>query len=264
LNGRAVEYLASRRTNVLVAVSEDLAQGMRPWVSRRCQIELIVNGVDTDTFSPGRCADHWRERLSLDEKTPVIGIVSRLDPIKDFPTLLEALAIVRRNWTSGEPPVLVIAGDGPEREHIEQLTKQWNLQGAVHAIGWVGPTVDLYPLLDVFTLSSLSEGTSIALLEAMSSGICPVVTAVGGNPNVLGPGLATLLVPSGAAELLAERWRAVLSDPDARRGYAAAARQRVVECFSLSAMIAKYEALYERVHASAISDRGAVVHPPNR
>jgi glycosyltransferase involved in cell wall biosynthesis len=246
-HGRAIEYLASRRTNTLIAVSPNLKARMQSSVASGCSVEVILNGVDTDAFVPDRSATGWRERLGLTATTPVIGCVARLDPIKDFPMLLEALAILRKNWPNSERPVLVLAGDGPERDHIAELTARWELDGAVHCVGWVGPTLDLYPLFDVFTLSSRSEGTSIALLEAMSCGVCPVVTAVGGNVAVMGPQLADLLVPSQAPEILGDRWRSVLLDASARRAYAAIARQRVVEQYSLSAMVRNHEALYTRL-----------------
>ena len=245
--GRAVEYLGSLRTNVLIAVSAELGERMARHVSPRCHIEVILNGVDTDRFAPGRSTSAWRDRLHLASEVPVIGCVSRLDPIKDFPMLLEALALLRRDWDNGAPPVLVIAGEGPEQSHIMSLREQWGLQDAVHCVGWVREPVDLYPLFDVFTLSSRSEGTSIALLESMSCGVCPVVTAVGGNPAVLGSELEALLVPSGDASALAKRWRAVLTDPAALATFGATARRRVIDRFSLSAMVARHEALYERL-----------------
>lgn len=245
--GRAVEYLGSRRTNVLIAVSDELGERMARHVSPRCRVEVILNGVDTERFAPGRSASAWRDRLELAPDVPVIGCVSRLDPIKDFPMLLEALAILRRDWPDSSPPILVIAGEGPEQDHIASLREQWGLREAVHCVGWVSEPVDLYPLFDVFTLSSRSEGTSIALLESMSCGVCPVVTAVGGNPAVLGPGLKALLVPSGDASALAQRWRAVLTDRTALANFGTSARQRVVDQFSLSAMVARHEALYERL-----------------
>ncbi|MEP6492871.1 MAG: glycosyltransferase [bacterium] len=245
--GRFIEYLASRRTNTLIAVSPNLQEKMRPAVARSCEIEVIVNGVDTDLFLPDRFATEWRERLGVSSETRVIGCVARLDPIKNFPMLLEALATLRRDWPTNDPPVLVIAGDGPERTHIAELVSKWELDGAVHCVGWVGPTIDLYPMFDVFTLSSRSEGTSIALLEAMSCGVCPVVTAVGGNIAVLGPELRELLVPSEAPAELARRWRSVLVDSGALRAYGVAARQRVISHYSLEAMVRNHEALYARL-----------------
>ena len=262
--GRAVEYLASRKTDVLIAVSAELGHRMVGHVSPRCAIDVIVNGVDTERFAPERSAAAWRERLGLAAETPVIGCVSRLDPIKDFPMLLEALALLRRGWQGSAPPVLVIAGEGPEQARIAALTETWGLGDAVHPVGWVGEPVDLYPLFDVFTLSSRSEGTSIALLEAMSCGVCPIVTAVGGNPAVLGPELVSLLVPSGDSPALAASWRNVLTQPPVLDAHGAAARARVVDHFSLAAMVARHESLYERVAAHRESAHGTTVRGSTR
>ncbi len=258
LPGRAIEYLASRKTDVLVAVSSDLGEKMTAWVSRRCRVEVVENGVDTDHFAPGGDATPWRGRLGIAPSAAIIGCVARLDPIKNFDMLLESLAIVRAGWTHGAPPVLVIAGDGPERERITALATTMGLDDAVHLIGWVSDTVELYPMFDLFTLSSRSEGTSIALLEAMSAGVCPVVTAVGGNLSVLGPELTELLVPSGDARALADRWRALLTDPSARAALGQSARRRVVAHFSLGQMVARHEAMYEQLAGRS----GGTTHAP--
>jgi glycosyltransferase involved in cell wall biosynthesis len=242
-HGRVLEHIASRTTDALIAVSDQLGKQMAPRIASGCRVEVILNGIDTDHFTPGRSAADWRERLGLHADVPVIGCVSRLDPIKDFPMLLEALAILRSTW-DGPLPVLVIAGEGPERDHIRQLEARWQLAGAVHCIGWIAEPVEVYPLFEIFTLSSRSEGTSIALLEAMSSGVCPVVTAVGGNPAILGPDLSHLMVPSGDANALADRWRSVLKDPRMLATYRETARRRVVAQFSLGAMVSRHEALY--------------------
>ena len=245
--GRVLERIASYSTDALIAVSARLGEQMSSRVASRCSIEVILNGVDTDYFAPTQSAGMWRERIGIPDGAPVIGCVSRLDPIKDFPMLLEALAILRRSWGGSVPPVLVIAGDGPERQHIGQLEAKWRLGGAVHSLGWVGETAGLYPLFDIFTLSSRSEGTSVALLEAMSCGVCPVVTAVGGNPAILGPELESLLVSSGNAQALADRWRSVLTDPGTLAACRSAARRRVIDEFSLDAMVARHESLYVRL-----------------
>ena len=243
---RLTERIASRWTNVVIAVSATLADALSAIVAPTCRVEAILNGVDTDVFSPGRSGNDWRDRLGLSPRTPVIGIIARLDPIKDFATLLEAVALLRRSWTASDPPVLVIAGDGPERANIAALVDKWALRGVVHSIGWVDAPVDLYPLFDVFTLSSRSEGTSIGLLEAMSCGVCPVVTAVGGNPAVLGPELSQLLVPAGAPLELANRWRSVLADRSSRLTLGRIGRERVRRLYSLDVMVQRYEALYAR------------------
>jgi glycosyltransferase involved in cell wall biosynthesis len=84
----------------------------------------------------------------------------------------------------------------------------------------------------------------VALLEAMSAGVCPVVTAVGGTPAVLGDGLRHRMVPARDPDALAAAWRAALADPERSRADARRARQRVEDAFGLDAMIRRYEAIY--------------------
>ncbi|MBA4159828.1 MAG: glycosyltransferase, partial [Gemmatimonadetes bacterium] len=92
--------------------------------------------------------------------------------------------------------------------------------------------------------ASRSEGTSVSLLEAMSAGLCPVITEVGGNAAVLGPDLRHRLVPPEDASALASAWRAALTASRAREADARAARERVKEHFGLQAMVARYQELY--------------------
>jgi glycosyltransferase involved in cell wall biosynthesis len=115
----------------------------------------------------------------------------------------------------------------------------------VHFIGWRNEIRSLLSAFTLFTMSSRSEGTSISLLEAMSSGLCPVVTDVGGNRAVLGEHLSHRLVPAGDTCALSSAWRDVLCDSTRRRDDAASARTRVETAFGLRVTIAEYEALYE-------------------
>src|SRR5438093_10224690 len=92
-----------------------------------------------------------------------------------------------------------------------------HLQVAVRLFGWRDDVERLLTGFDVFTLASRSEGTSVSLLEAMSAGVCPVVTDVGGNRSVLGSELHHRLVPSGDPEALAAAWVAALGDGGGER-----------------------------------------------
>src|SRR2546430_12644195 len=101
-----------------------------------------------------------------------------------------------------------------------------------------------HAVLDVFTLSSWSEGTSLGLLEAMSTGVCPVVTEVGGSPAILGERLRHRLVRPGDVAALAAAWRDALAHPDRREADGAVARERVEQAFGLDRMVRQYEHLY--------------------
>jgi glycosyltransferase involved in cell wall biosynthesis len=95
-------------------------------------------------------------------------------------------------------------------------------------------------------MSSHSEGTSISLLESMSAELCPIVTDVGGNGAVLGPALAHGLVPPRQPVALAAAWSAALRDNQRRERDGQSARARVLEAFTLDAMVRAYEYLYMR------------------
>src|SRR5947207_14073598 len=126
--------------------------------------------------------------------------------------MLHAFARLRDGWAAarGAPPSLVLVGDGPERARLAALIDQLELRDAARLAGWRKDVENVYPAFDIFTLSSWSEGTSLGLLEAMSSGVCPVVTDVGGAGAGLGGALRHRLVPAGNPTARAATWSDVL------------------------------------------------------
>ena len=244
---RTLDGAASRRTDVLVAVSETVARLLRERVSRRPdRIRVVPNGVDVDLFR--RIPDDGRLRgeLRLSRTVPIIGSVGRLEPVKGYEVMVDAYAALRRRWRGGEPPVLVIAGDGSERQHLVGRAAAAGVADGIRWLGWRDDIHHLHAAFDLFTMSSHSEGTSISLLEAMSAELCPVVTDVGGNPAGLGADLRRRLVPPRDPEALATSWLTALNDESGRRTDAAAARARVLTAFTLDAMVQAYGRIYRR------------------
>ena len=242
---RFLDGLAARRTDVVVAVSDALKrQMMDTVVPRSARIRVIVNGVDPGRFHPRPVNGSIREQLGVPVGAPVVGSIGRLDPIKGYDVMIEAFATLRAGWTTGTAPALVLVGDGPERARLRTLVERRGLGDAIRLVGWRKDVEDVYPVFDVFTLSSWSEGTSVGLLEAMSTAVCPIVTAVGGSPAALGEGLRHRLVPPGDPVALANAWRDALTNPERRAADAASARARVEAVFGLGAMVREYERIY--------------------
>lgn len=236
---------ASRLTDVTVTVSRELAGHMAEWiVADPDSIRVVRNGVDTDRFRPGRDGSGLRDELGIREQAPVIGSVGRLEPVKGYDVMLEAFRRLPEDIPDGErAPYLVVAGGGSE---LEDLRREARTMDRVRFVGWRDDVARLHGAFDLFTMSSWSEGTSVSLLEAMSSGLCPVVTAVGGNPDVLGPSLAHRLVPAGEPEELAVAWGEALAHRARTRADGRRARERVEQRYSVDAMVAEYERLYRR------------------
>jgi len=248
LSHRISDRLASDRTDIVIAVSDALGALLaRTVVKDPSRIRVVRNGVDTTSFTPRGDGGGLRRELGIAADVPLLGTIGRLDPIKCFDVMIEAFALLRARWSGPQAaPVLVIAGDGPDRERLERLVTARGLDRCARLIGWREDVHALHEAFTLFTMSSRSEGTSIGLLEAMSAELCPVVTAVGGNPDVLGPALRHRLCESENPEALADAWMSALSNDQQRTADGIAARQRVEGAFSLRAMVDAHEAIYLR------------------
>ncbi len=240
---RALDRAASRRTDVVVAVSDALARTLvRDVGVDEAIVRVVRNGVAARARLPSRGAP-LRERLAIPGNAPAVASVGRLETVKGYDLLLGAFARVAQ--AGGAPsPVLVVAGDGSLRGELERRARELGIAEAVRLPGWIDDVAELLAEADVFALASHSEGTSISLLEAMAAGRCPVVTDVGGNADVLGPELAHRLVPPGDEEALARGLRAALEAGAARARDGAAAARRAEEVFGLDRMAARYAEIY--------------------
>ena len=196
--GRFIDRMASRGTTRVVAVSDALRRqlvetlGIPP--SRLC---VIPNGIELPrTDAVPAAGESIRAELRLPPGTPVLGSVGRLEHIKGYDVMMEAFGRLVSGWPRAPRPALVVVGDGVLRSSLERRARELGVAGDVHLLGWRDDVARWLAGFDLFTLASRSEGTSMSLLEAMAAGRCPVITDVGGNRAVLGPGLAHRLVPA--------------------------------------------------------------------
>lgn len=244
--GKRLDWLAARRTDVVVAVSQAVADRLRQEVvPRETRVDVIQNGIDVATFTPQPDDGVIRREFGIEPDCSIVGSIGRLEPIKGYDVMIRAFALVLRGEQAGPAPVLLIAGGGSEHERLLALARELGIAGRVILPGWRDDIHALHRAFSIFAMSSRSEGTSVSLLEAMSAGLCPVVTDVGGNRNVLGEELSHRLVPSENPEAFAAALRTALEDASARVKDGAAGRRRVADRFSLRQMVEAYGRLYE-------------------
>jgi glycosyltransferase involved in cell wall biosynthesis len=205
------------------------------------RVRVLYNGVDVPD-GPPRDRAEARALFGLVADGPVVGFCGRLSPEKNVPLLLDAFARVR---TDHPGATLVIAGDGPERSALGARVAASGLGPAVRFLGYVSDVPGLMAALDVFALSSVTEGTSVTLLEAMVAARPAVVTAVGGNPEIVVDGVTGLLVAPDDVPTFAAALSGLLSSPARAAGFGVAGRRRVLENFSFGGMVRGYESLYE-------------------
>lgn len=216
----------------------------------RARIEVIPNGVDLPRY--GRVADikSVRERVGLDPMRRYITTVARFHPVKDHRTLLHAFAEV----APVRPDVdLLLAGDGQLRESLERLAGDLGIASRVYFLGVRRDVPDLLRASDVFALTSVSEAASITLLEAMASGLPVVVTAVGGNPEIVRQGVDGLLAPRGDSHGIATALLRVLDDGRLAFAMGQSGAERVRTQFQLDDTVARYYALYTGAPATRLA-----------
>ena len=166
----------------------------------------VRNGTDVSAFE---AHDPAARRALIDAfdgvgEPIVFGTVGRLSAAKDHATLLDAM---RRLIDSGANAVLVIVGDGELRRDIEDLRRRLDLDARVHLLGARSDIPELLSAFDAFVLSSLTEGYSLALVEACAAGLPCIVTDVGGNTEIVRNQVSGLVVPSANPEALASAMR---------------------------------------------------------
>ncbi|MEW6003491.1 MAG: glycosyltransferase [Nitrospirota bacterium] len=237
------ERVLSRFTDSIVCVSEDVKQSMikNQKISPE-RITVIYNGVDTDRFCPDlEKRKAFRKKIGIKQDAPVVGIVARLTPVKDHSTLLKAFSELSK---ANKDAVLLIVGDGELRNKLEHETEELGLRDRVLFLGERRDTPELLNAMDIFVLSSLSEGHNVSLLEAMATGIPTVVTSVGGNQEVILDRVTGYLVPPGDSRILADRMKYLLKEKDLIIKMGKKARSRVVDKFSIEGMMEEYKTLY--------------------
>jgi glycosyltransferase involved in cell wall biosynthesis len=172
------------------------------------RMKVIPNGIDTKLFKPDhpsgfRLRDEW----GIDEKTVSIGLVGRLDPMKDHTTFLQAVKIFDQKECSVR---FVCIGDGkePYKSEIHSLCMTLGLNGSLI---WTGARSDMpavYSALDIVTSTSSGEGFSNVIGEAMACGVPCVVTDVGDSAIIVGE--TGVIVPPKDPQALADGWRSML------------------------------------------------------
>jgi glycosyltransferase involved in cell wall biosynthesis len=240
---RALKWL-SRTTRVFALCGER----MLPFYQTRIgvspqRLQVIPNGIDVDKYRPGVNRAAIRVELGVPVNAFVVGSAGRLAPEKNYGMLLAAVADSR---ASGVPVHVVLFGEGDDRRELERLTANLGIQASVSFVGWRTDLHRVLPALDVFALTSLSEGLPLAVLEAMACGLPIISTAVGDIPVVVEHERAGYLVPSGDVGALAARVSELARAPDRRRALGAHGRRVVADRYSRSSMMTRYLTAYGR------------------
>jgi glycosyltransferase involved in cell wall biosynthesis len=208
------------------------------------RIDIIENGIVAERYRSARNRSACRRQLGLDPDRRYVANVARLHPVKDQTTLIRAFAQVAAERDDVD---LLLIGDGPLRAVLTDLVEHLELEQRVRFLGIRSDVPDILEAVDIFALTSVSEAASLTLLEAMASGLPVVVTAVGGNPEIVRHGREGLLVRRGDAGETAAALLQLLDDPGKAAALGRAGRARICQRYRMERTVEEYAHLYKRL-----------------
>ncbi|MCS6882925.1 MAG: glycosyltransferase family 4 protein [Oscillochloridaceae bacterium] len=237
-----LEYIATLASTRTICVSHaDAINARRFHCAPQSKLVTICNGIDPSPFAgtkPAMSGGSLRRELGIPETHLVIGNTGRLAAQKDNASLIRAMASLR-SLLGPRPFTLLLAGDGPERDALEQLRDALDLRDQVRFLGFRRDIPAILEALDIFVSPSLWEGLSISILEAMAAARPIVTTSILANAELIEHEVTGLLAPPRAPEVLATMIARFANEPELALQCATQARSRVMERYSLDRMLAE-------------------------
>ena len=223
------------------AIRDELLDGHHIGVA--AQYRVVPLGFDLAPFAAidATAREAARRDLALPGGVPVVATVGRLTAIKQHRLFLD---VIKRVVAAHPDAIALVAGDGELRSELEGYAASLGMAGNVRFLGWRRDLATIYGASDVFLLTSRNEGTPVALIEAMASGVPGVSTDVGGVKDVIDSPDVGLLAPFGDAGALAAHVNALVADPARRSAMGARARAGVITRYSIDRLVADIAALY--------------------
>jgi glycosyltransferase involved in cell wall biosynthesis len=230
--------IAGRHAARFLCVSQDIAAEVR-----RCRvapvgkIDVVPNGIDIARFSASTDTGKRREALGIPPDAPVVGTIGRLNEVKRQDLLLRAFAQLRLRIPGIH---LVVVGDGPARDDLKRLGNELGLEGSVHFTGHQPQPESYLGMMDVFALTSHSEGMPLVVLEAWAAGVPVVASRVGGLVEMIDSGRNGILFDFGDEEGLLAGLSDCITNRDHAQQLRGAARREVEDRYGLQHMVRAY------------------------
>lgn len=227
----------------MIAVSDDLRQYLVDTLNfNPRKVMTLRNGIDLTRYTASSSRDESRRQFSIPPDALVAGTAGSLFKVKGLEYLLEAARELSNLYPNFQ---LIIAGEGDQKEALEERAKELDLGNIVRFLGFCKDIPNLLDAIDVYVCSSLSEGLSLSILEAMAVSRPVVATDVGGNREIVVPDDSGFLVPPCDTSSLVGRIAELFDSSELRERFGRRGREIVEERFSLEKMVRNYEGLYE-------------------
>jgi len=240
---RIADKILSSFTDKVIVVADYLKKNLikYEWFNPS-KIITIYNGADETKFNNKYNVDEVKRDLGLFGRKKIVGIVARLDPIKNHKCLIKAMQIVVKHYPD---TILLVIGDGALRDELKAFARESNLLNNIYFLGTRQDIPQLLAIMDIFVLCSISEGLPMTLLEAMAAGKPIIATNVGGIPEIIEHGINGVLIPPDNPDILADAIKKLIDDTEKAKQMGSMAREKFENNFTLSTMVKNYEEVYE-------------------
>jgi len=241
---RTVEKSLARSTDALIAVSPEVRDDLvELGVTTPERIRVIRLGLDLDgrIAAPAGARERERAALGLPAERCLIGWLGRMTEIKRVDLLLRAFAELRAGGSDAD---LLLVGDGPLRQELEQQAAALGIGDRTHFVGYRADVGPVYAALDAVALTSANEGTPVAVIEALAAGVPAVATDVGGVSDVVPDGKAGFLVPPGDVDAVAGRLAELAGSAELRRRLGQGGADWVRDRYSVPRLVSDMDELY--------------------
>lgn len=250
-----IERILGKLTDTIITVSPKQREEILSYrIGHPNKVRVIDLGLELQEFV--NCDDRHgklRQELGIHSDVPLIGIVARLVPVKGHTYFLEAVKHVVENHPNAQ---FVVVGDGELRNPLEQLTNILEIRSHVHFLGWRQDLSEIYADLDIVVLSSLNEGSPVALIEAMAASKPVVAPQVGGIRDLVLHEKTGLFVPPKDSKGLAQGISYLLSLPlSDRLAMGRAGQARVYPQYHITTLVKNIETLYEELLTQKCSSK---------
>lgn len=255
--------VALRRVNYYIGVSDPMTEILIERGFPADHIYTIYNGIDFKTpIYPVPKEEFLRSiGMHYGEGDVIAGIVARLSPVKDIPTLLKAVKLASQK----NPRLkLALAGDGEDKQKLTDMAKDLGIADRVCFAGWINDINSFYHAIDINLLTSLSETFPYALTEGTRMRRATIASNVGGVPVLIDDGKNGFIFEPGNEQQLAEYLLTLSEQEDLRKEMGELLYQKASKLFSIDRMVERQLEIYHSIlkrdaRKSASKRDGAVI-----
>ena len=238
--------VALRRVNYYIGVADPMTDILIERHFPAGRIYTLYNGINFRSPLPCVSREEFFQSVGMkvQPEDVVAGIAARLNPVKDYPTLLKAMKLACEK----NPHLkLIAAGDGEDREKLAEMVKALGIADRVHFAGWVQDMNSFYNAIDINLLTSISETFPYVLTEGARMHRATIASKVGGVPVLIDDGQNGLIFTPGDAEELAKHLVALADDPQLRKTFGDRLYEKARQEFSIDRMVEHQIEIYNSI-----------------